>query len=132
TFAKRVCRVFCRDDGKCAGGEHCVAIGKNTPADGLCIPTGCALFSTTCPAGFTCDTTLLVDGTNHIGLCRSVGNTAAGADCTTPICAPDPACVANADGRTATCKPYCDSAHACPSGSCKALTGLANGGGYCP
>ncbi len=137
TVIARRCRNFCRGDATCLNGEHCVVIGANLPQDGLCVPSGCALFSDTCGATMTCDTTVLIDRIRHIGLCRSIGNVAAGGDCSVNLCVANTACVLNSDGAASTCRAYCDASHPCPGGAdagmgCIAVSGLADGGGYCP
>jgi hypothetical protein len=132
TPTTRVCRRFCRDDSLCAPGEHCIAVGNGTPQDGLCIPSGCALFSTTCGTDFTCDIAALADRKNFVGLCRSVGTTAVGSDCTQSVCVAGSTCAIDTGGRTASCHADCDATHPCTGNqTCKVLMGLPNSGGTC-
>lgn len=120
------CRKLCHQSSDCAAGERCGGIDNNVPPSGVCVSAGCALFSAQCGSGRSCG---ILTGTDYTTFtyCRYQGTVP-----TTGACDTDSDCAANAFCASGKCVALCDSSHACPSGtSCRALTGLPNGGGLC-
>jgi hypothetical protein len=120
------CRKLCHQTSDCVTGERCVDLGGRLPPEGICLETGCALFSTQCGTGRACG---VAAGTNGSTLtyCRYQGPVETGGTCATDSdCAGDAFCSGD------KCVRLCDASHACPSGTrCHAQTGLPNAGGLC-
>jgi len=129
----RVCRRFCHAVSDCVQGDACVKVTEQVPPDGICVPTGCALFDASCDQGMTCDALAITVTGQWAGVCRSPGPQRAGEDCSAADCVAGAHCAAGTTPGTATCHALCDDTHHCPeSQRCSPYEGLPNGAGRCP
>ena len=129
TAVRRACRSYCVDDTVCAEKQRCATLITN-PRVGICVPAGCTLFDSTCPANTTCDAFVHFDGQNFVGLCRALGAVALGGDCASDDCVAGTRCFAESPSMF-RCKAQCDDTHACATGTCMKFAGMTGGAGLC-
>jgi hypothetical protein len=89
-------------------------VTEQVPPDGICVPTGCALFDASCDQGMTCDALAITVTGQWAGVCRSPGPQRAGEDCSAADCVAGAHCAAGTTPGTATCHALCDDTHHLP------------------